>query len=176
MDIWVWALFFLFAAVLFAVLEVFVPSGGILAFLSAIAVIGSVILVFQSGFIFGGVYLFCLAVGVPAFLCYAIRFWPRTMVGRRILLHPEEDPALQPNAELSARKQLIGKRGVARSKMVLSGLIEVEGKQFNAVSEFESLEPGDIVVVVKVDGIGVTVRKTTPETIKTETETKSRDV
>ncbi len=42
--------------------------------------------------------------------------------------------------------------------MMLSGLIEVDGRRVNAVSETESMEPGDELIVVRVDGINVLVR------------------
>jgi hypothetical protein len=82
------------------------------------------------------------------------------MMGHRILLQPEEDPALQPNTELIALKQLIGKQGVARSKMMLSGQIEIDGKRINAISESEPIETGDAIIVTIVDGINILVRKT----------------
>ncbi|MDR0704250.1 MAG: hypothetical protein LBF88_04605 [Planctomycetaceae bacterium] len=139
MDFWFWALIFLGLSVFFAVLEVFITSGGILTFLSVTTLLTGIVLAFQCSPVWGGVYLFGVTVCIPVFLWFAFKIWPHTMMGRRILLQPEDDPALQPNTELLALKQLVGKQGMARSKMMLSGLIEIEGKRLNAISESESL-------------------------------------
>lgn len=170
MDPWVWTLICLALAFLFAFLEIFVTSGGILAFLSAVALIGSVVFAFLDNPVFGGSYMAGVIVGVPVLLWFAFKWWPHSPMGRRILLNPDDDPALAPNPELDALKKMIGKRGVAKSKMMLSGLIEVEGKRLNAISESETVEPGEEVVVVRVDGIGVLVRKA-PMPIVAATET-----
>lgn len=159
MDPWVWALICLGLAFLFAFLEIFITSGGILAFLSAVALFGSVVFAFLDSPIFGSSYLLGVVVGVPTLLWYAFRWWPGSPMGRRFLLNPEDDPALALDPELEALKTLVGRRGIARSKMMLSGLIEVEGRRLNAVSESEAVEPGEEIVVVRVDGVNVLVRK-----------------
>ena len=158
MDPWVWTLIFLLVALLFAVLEIFVPSGGVLIFMAVATLLGSVIFAFLSGPLFGSLYFFVIMIGVPVLLWYGLKWWPDTAVGRRILLNPEDDPALKPNVELENLKSLIGKHGIAKSKMMLSGLIEVEGRRLNALSESAIIETGDEVVVVSVDGINVIVR------------------
>ncbi|MDR0335720.1 MAG: hypothetical protein LBI18_01375 [Planctomycetaceae bacterium] len=170
MDFWFWALIFLGLSIFFGVLEIFVPSGGILAFLSATTLIAGILLAFQSSPLFGGFYMFGVAISLPIFLWFVFKILPHTIIGRRILLQPENDPALQPNMELVALKQLVGKQGVARSKMMLSGLIEVEGKRLNALSESEPLEPNDPIVVTSVDGINILVRKAADVRVNVTTE------
>jgi len=164
MDPWFWMIVFLGVAVCFAVMEVFIPSGGVLAFMAAAALLGSIVFAFLSGPLFGSLYFTAVTIGVPVFLYYAFQWWPNTAVGRRILLNPEEDPALQPNAELEHLKALAGKRGIAKSKMMLSGLIEVEGQRLNALSESAVVESGDEIIVVSVDGINVIVRPVAKKT------------
>jgi membrane-bound serine protease (ClpP class) len=159
MDFWFWALIFLGLSLFFTVLELFVPSGGILVFLSATTLLVSVVLAFQNSPWFGGLFMLGIAVSIPVFLWFIFKIWPNTRMGHRILLQPEEDPALQPNTELMALKQLIGKRGVALSKMMLSGQIEIDGKRLNAISESESIETGNTIIVTSVDGINILVRK-----------------
>ena len=169
MDSWVWTILFLAVAVCFAFAEIFVPSGGALAFMAVATLLVSVVFAFFSGPLFGTAYFAAVTVGVPVFLWYAFNWWPNTVIGRRILLNPEEDPALQPNVELERLKTLIGKRGIARSQMMLSGLIEVEGRRLNALSESVIIEQGSEIVVVSADGINVIVRPVTKKTVASDT-------
>ena len=158
MDSWLWTIVFLVAAICFAFAEIFVPAGGVLVFMAVVLLLGSVVFAFLSGPLFGTLYFVVVTVGVPIFLWHALQWWPNSTVGRRVLLNPEDDPALQPNDELERLKSLVGKHGIARSKMMLSGLIEIEGQRLNALSESAIVEIGDEIVVVSVDGINVIVR------------------
>lgn len=159
MDPWIWTLICFILALLLAFLELFVTSGGILAFLSAFAVIGSIAFAFLESTTFGTGYVIALMILIPLMLWYVSIWWPNSRMGRTIMLNPDEDPALQPDDEILALKELVGKTGIALSRMMLSGLIEIEGRRLNALSESETIERGEAVIVTKVDGIEVLVRK-----------------
>ena len=154
-----WTFLFLCSAFVVAVLEVFLPSGGIFAVLSLAFLITSIVFSFQSGVFFGSLYTFFVCLLVPVFIWAALRIWPHTWIGRRILLTPEDDPALSPDDEQLSLKQLIGKCGIAKSKMLLGGLIEIEGNRYNAVSDAEPIEWGEPVCVIRIEGRSVIVRK-----------------
>jgi membrane-bound ClpP family serine protease len=155
----VWTFLFLCLAFVVAVLEVFLPSGGLLAVLAIAFLVTSIVFSFQADVVFGSFYTLCVCLLVPIFLWAALRIWPNTWIGRRMLLTPEEDPALFPNEEQQTLKQLVGKHGMAKSKMLLGGLIEIEGKRYSAVSDAEPIEPGDVVNVLRIEGATIIVRK-----------------
>lgn len=159
MDPWIWTAICFVLALILAALELFVTSGGILALLSVFAVVGSILFAFFENTAFGTGYLIALMIMIPLFLWYVSIWWPSSRMGRTIMLNPDEDPALQPDDEILALKGLVGKTGLALSRMMLSGLIEIDGKRFNALSESETIDQGDQIVVTKVDGIEVLVRK-----------------
>ena len=154
-----WTFLFLCLAFVIALLEVFLPSGGIFAVLAIAFLVTSIVFSFQSGIVFGSFYTFFVCLLVPVFFWVALRIWPNTWIGRRILLAPEEDPALFPDEEQQILKQLVGKQGLAKSKMLLGGLIEIEGKRYSAVSDAEPIEPGDVVIVNRIEGTSIIVRK-----------------
>ena len=142
-----------------AVMEIFLPSGGLLAVLAIGLLIASIVLSFDTSLAFGCLYTFCVCLFIPIFLWAALRIWPNTWVGRQILLTPEEDPALVPDEQQDFLKQLVGKHGLAKSKMLLGGLIEIEGVQYSAVSDVETIESGEPVCVLRIEGASIIVRK-----------------
>jgi len=154
-----WTFLFLGLAFVVAIAEVFLPSGGIFAVLAVALLITSIVFAFQVDVVFGSLYTFFVCLLVPIFLWAALRTWPKTWIGQQILLTPEEDPALVPNEELQAIKQLVGKHGMAKSKMLLGGLIEIEDCRYSAVSDAEPIESGDPVCVVRIEGTSIIVRK-----------------
>jgi len=158
MDYWVWAILMLIAAVGLGFLELFIPSGGVLGVVAVLALLGSVVFAFMQGTVFGLGLLMVVVVGVPFLIWYMLEIWQATPIGRRILLDPAEDPALQPNEESERHKALLGKTGTAKSLMMPSGMIEIDGQRFDAVSAGMPIDPGTSVRVVQVDGINLTVR------------------
>ena len=154
-----WTSLFLCLAFVIAILEVFLPSGGIFGVLSVGLLITSIVFSFQVGIVFGSLYTFFVCLFVPVFLWYALRMWPKTWIGRQILLTPETDPALCPNENLLTLKQLVGKQGLAKSKMLLGGLIEIEGNRYSAVSDAEPIESGEPISIIRIEGTSIIVRK-----------------
>jgi membrane-bound serine protease (ClpP class) len=158
MDNWVWAILLLIGAVGLGFLELFIPSGGVLGILAILALLGSVVFAFMQGTVFGLVLLLAVVIGVPFLIWYMLQIWQATPIGRRLLLDPSEDPALQPNEELERHKALLGKTGTAKSLMMPSGMIEIDGERFDAVSSGMPIDSGTPIRVVQVDGINLTVR------------------
>jgi len=157
MDNWVWAILLLIAAVGLGFLELFIPSGGVLGIVAVLALLGSVVFAFLQGTVFGLGLLLVIVIGVPFLVWYMLQIWQSTPIGRRILLDPSEDPALQPNEVLEHHKSLLGKTGIAKSLMMPSGMIEIDGQRYDAVSAGMPIDPGTLVRVVQVDGINLTV-------------------
>ena len=162
-----WTFLFLGLALIVAVLEVFLPTGGILAGLAIALLVTSIVFSFQSGITFGSIYTFIVCLLVPVFLWAALRLWPQTWIGRQILLTPEDDPALVPDEEQQMLKQLVGKHGMAKSKMLLGGHIEVEGDRYSAVSDAEPIDVGDPICVIRIEGTSIIVRKLNLSEIRT---------
>ena len=158
MDNWVWAILLLVGAVGVIFLELFVPSGGVLAAVAVLALLGSLVFAFMQGMVFGLGMLLVVVIGLPFLIWYMLTIWQSTPIGRRILLDPSEDPALQPNEVLERHKTLLGKTGMAKSLMMPSGIIEIDGERFDAVSAGMPIDPGMKIRVVHVDGINLTVR------------------
>ncbi len=159
MDPWIWAVLLLAAGTGLAVLEMFFPSAGMLGFLSAVAVLAAIVIGFQQGPITGLLILVGALVGLPTVVVLGFKYWPKTAMGRRILLSaPTSEDVLPDDPEKDRLKELVGRTGRAKSKMLLSGVVVVDGRTADAVSESMPIEPGQSVRVVGVRGHGLVVR------------------
>lgn len=140
------------------VLELFVPSGGVLAIVSAAAIVGSIVAaLMHEDRTIGMSFAVAEVIAVVGGLALIVRWWPQSSIGRRIAPElPREDEILPDNESL---KQLVGKVGYAKSMMLPSGAVVVEGRTVNAVSEGMAIEAGEAVKVVEVRGNRVVVRK-----------------
>jgi membrane-bound ClpP family serine protease len=146
-------------------LEVFVPSGGVIGVLAVLSVMGSVVMAFTSGPATGMTFLLLALVALPGAFSFAIKIWPETPLGRRILIRiPTSQEVLPDSPHRRSLQELIGKVGRAKSLMLPSGAAEIAGHTVDAVSEGVTIEPGTLVRVVEVRGTRVVVRPAGQET------------
>ena len=161
MDFLVWAAILLCIGLALAMLEVFVPSGGLIGFLSMLAMLGAIVLAFRHGPWSGIGFLGLAVFGVPAGLMLALQWWPKTPMGRRILLPlPSSEEVLPDSDKRRSLKNLVGKIGKAKSLMLPSGAVDIDGGTVDALSEGMAIEAGQWVKVVEVRGTRVVVRPT----------------
>ncbi|MEX0820490.1 MAG: NfeD family protein [Pirellulaceae bacterium] len=157
-----WSICLLIAAVALIALELFIPSGGLLGFLSAIAVLAAIIVGFTAGPRTGLLVIVLTLVIIPCVLASAVRWWPQTPIGRLILIARPEDPddVLPETEEYRGLKSLIGKVGKSKSKMLPSGAIVIEGRTYDAVSEGMAIDAGVPVKIIAVRTNRIVVRPT----------------
>jgi membrane-bound ClpP family serine protease len=150
-----WAIILMVLGCGLLVLEVFVPSGGVLSFLAFAAVIGSMVMAFQENTTTGLSFMAMAVIAVPIVVGLAFKIWPRTPMGRAILGEPpnEEETRLD-----DPRRRFVGRVGVAQSLMLPSGAILIDGELVDAVSQGVAIDPGQPVYVVEVKANRVMVR------------------
>ncbi len=165
MDPLFWPAILLLVGLLLVVGEVFVPTGGLLGFLAVTAVLSSVLMAFFSrGLETGLVFLSITAAAVPITLALAFRWWPKTPMGRRLLLEVRHgDEALPDSPMRRTLRDLVGKVGTASTVMLPSGGVTIGGLSIDAVSEGMAIEAGQRVRVVDVRGNRVVVRPVVDE-------------
>lgn len=160
MDPLAWSALLLLLGLLLVMVEVFIPSGGVLGFLSITSLVAGVILAFyHRGAEVGFLFLTVTAVALPVTLMMAFRWWPKTPMGRRILLDvPKSEEVLPDSPERRWLRQMVGRVGVAKSLMLPSGAIEVDGHTIDALTEGTPIEAGQRVRVIAVRGNRALVR------------------
>ncbi len=168
-----WAILLLVLGCVLVVTEVFIPSGGIISILAAVAFITSILIASwegpttgpATGFIFAAITV----LAVPSLVAIAFKYWPKTRMGKAFLGElPREDEVVPEDP----RRALIGRIGVARSKMLPSGAVEIDGQMIDAMSQGQAIEPGTYVVVVEVRANRVVVRPAAKDQRPTHQEPK----
>ncbi|MEZ6094259.1 MAG: NfeD family protein [Pirellulaceae bacterium] len=164
MDPFYWAYILLGVGLLIVVVELFVPSAGILGVLASVFLISSVIVGFVDSMQTGAIVLLILLVSLPLMFLALVKIWPYTPLGRRILAKPATRDEIMPRDEYTEHIQhLVGKVGRAKTKMLPSGIVIIDDRQHDAVSDGFAIEPGDPVKVVAVKFNRIYIQPYNPE-------------
>lgn len=158
----VWAVVLLAVAIGIVALEMFIPSGGLLGVMAAVAMISSIVVIFKYyGVAAGSLYLLFNALLAPIVIVLALKWWPHTPIGRKMLnLAPGDNDHITSTPTYDEYKELLGKHGVAETKMLPSGIVKIDGQRFDAVGQGVAIDPGQNVEVVAVEGNRIIVRPT----------------
>lgn len=160
MDPLAWSVLLLLLGLVLLFLEVFVPSGGVLGFISVSLVAVAIGLAFyHRGLEIGLLFLVLAAVSIPSVLMLAFRWWPLTPMGKRLLLDvPTAKDVLPDSPQRRKLRELVGRIGEAKTLMLPSGAVLVDGMTVDAVSEGMPIEAGQRVKIIDVHGNRVLVR------------------
>ena len=161
--LWVVSLLLLGLGVM--VLEVFVPSGGILGFVSIAALVAAVATAFlEQGATAGMAALAVVVLAVPAVLAVAFRWFPETPLGRRVLPPAPEAADVLPDPERRRHvRELVGHSGRTVSELLPWGRVEIDGETVEAMSEGGPVEAGVAIEAVGVQGTSLVVRLVEPD-------------
>ena len=100
-----WPAFLVVVGLAVVLLELMIPSGGILSAIAGIAMLASIVLAFiEGGAVLGTIFMGITAVLVPAIMLLFIRIWPRTPMGKRVLINPPPAEDLVPKEVQSLRQ------------------------------------------------------------------------
>ncbi|HWB20865.1 MAG TPA: NfeD family protein [Phycisphaerales bacterium] len=156
------------AIVLFAI-ELFVPSGGLIAIVAGIAVVSSIVEFFQYDTTWGLVALGAYLVAGPMLFAFGFRVWLHSPLAKRVILGgPEldEDDEEGPVPPSSGRSEsvrmalagLVGAQGVAVTALRPVGTVKINGERVDALAEAGIIDSGTPVVVTEVVDRQIKVR------------------
>ena len=161
-----YAIILLLVGVALIIMEMFLPSAGILGALAIGAIIGSLVLAFKEGEGVGLVFLGVTVIIVPILLVLGLKIFPKTPIGRRIILPPANEPASvrgRAGVSMEDYSTLVGKSGRTVTPLRPSGIAEIEGERYSVVSEGELIEDNTEVLVVEIQGNSIVVERKTGE-------------
>jgi membrane protein implicated in regulation of membrane protease activity len=146
-----WLIFLLVAAALLLLAEFLLPAHGSLGAFGVLCLLAAVGLCYRINPWAAVALLLALVAVMPFAWSAAVRIWPRTPVGRRVLLPPV------PDEEHPLEFQL-GQVGVAISELRPMGECELGGQRVAARADAGIIAAGTRVIVVSADGRTAAVR------------------
>ena len=161
MDSFYWSISLICIGMFVVLLELFVPSAGLLGVLAAVCLVAGIVIGFSTSVMTGVILLIMTMVIVPVMLGFMIKVWPSTPIGRRILIRPADSPddVLPDSQYLNEIHEAVGQLGFAKTKMLPSGTVMVNGIKFDALSDGLPIDEGDAIKVVAVKGNRILVER-----------------
>lgn len=171
---WEYAIILFVLGVLLVILELFVPSFGLLSVGAIICFAASVYGVYDPRRPAAAIAMAILAPVVALSVLYlGLKYVPRTSWGRGLVLRPPEDQEVQaaptvsetaylPPTGATAEAQLaplVGKEGIAHTELRPAGVAIIDGRRVDVVSDGTFIPQGARVRVVAVQGNRVVVRR-----------------
>lgn len=158
-----WGIVLLAASLALLLIEVFVPSMGLISIVGVVLAIVGLVLLFNHDTTTGVIGLLAMLVLGPLVLMFGLKVFPHTPVGRAILYGGKteeqlEAEAQQKQAEADQRLALVGMEGEALTVLRPVGVVRIAGQRYDALSELGMIPAGTKVRVTAVDGTQVKVR------------------
>ncbi|TWU46017.1 hypothetical protein Q31b_11950 [Novipirellula aureliae] len=162
-----YALLAVFYALL--VLEFMIPSGGLVGIAAVVIVVAALAVAFTHSTTAGVTLLMLVAATTPLVFIGVIHVWPHTPIGRRILNRRPgqtyDGRSQRKLADGTPLDELVNQRGVAKTNMLPSGLILIDSRRVDAVSEGMAIDAGTQIVVTKIEAGKIHVRPLSVEEI-----------
>ncbi|MFN0012353.1 MAG: NfeD family protein [Phycisphaerales bacterium] len=160
-----WGLALLGLALLLTIIEVFVPTAGVLAVTALVVAISAVVCLFRYSAAWGMIGSLIVIVGGPAAFVIGLRIMPNTPLGRKLVLNTPradgssgDDGSPAPAAAANALAALVGKQGTVASDLRPIGSVTIDGRRYDAISESGMVRAGTAVRVWSVEGSELRVR------------------
>jgi membrane-bound ClpP family serine protease len=161
----VWGIGLVTAAFMLFILELLIPSGGIIGLAALVVALAGVAAFFFESPTMGFGALLGLIILAPLAFNFAIKIMPNTPIGRRLILgseDAEEAEAKRQQDQTSRREReqaLVGVEGKAANDLRPVGTAIIEGTRVEVLSEEGVIEAGARVRVTRVEGNQVRVRR-----------------
>ena len=159
MNWWlIFAVFLYFLAGFLLVVEVFVPSGGLISLCSAGCLAGGIYIFFGTSIAVGWVGVGVAVVMIPTVLIVTYRLFPKTSFGKSVTLTPSQRDRGDAIADTKELEKMIGCKGVVVATLRPVGKCEFSGRRIECVAESGYIDKGSEVCVIKVESTQLTVR------------------
>lgn len=166
-----WAFILVGVTLVLLLLELFVPSGGLVGILAGVTAIASVVAFFKYDTTWGVVAMLAYVLLGPIVVTYGFKLWLHSPLAKRMILggtdpeiaEAEDDVSpMSPEHAKQERhaqlRQLIGAHGQTITQLRPVGTIRINGRRLDAMAETGVIDAGTDVVVVEVYDNQIKVR------------------
>jgi membrane-bound serine protease (ClpP class) len=161
MDWWLaFAVFLYLAAGILLIIEVFVPSGGLISACAFACLAGGIVIFFRHSTTTGWVGIVIAIIMIPSVLVVAYKIFPHTKFGKSVTLTPPKRERGDAIADTNRLKEMLSAVGVVTTPLRPVGMCDFSGQRVECVAESGYVEKGKKVKVIRVQGTQLTVRVT----------------
>jgi len=153
-----WTFGLLALGLVLILVEVFIPSMGILGTLAAISIVSGGVLAYTSdpNGIFVG-YVITSIVFIPLMIFTGLKILPKTPIGRSIMLTGFSFNSAEAQATESGLEELVGMSGETYTYLRPAGIALINDRRLDVVTQGEMVDKGRPVRVIKVEGNRIVV-------------------
>jgi membrane-bound ClpP family serine protease len=156
-----WPIILVACGLLLLIVEVFIPSGGLIGLLAAGLMAVGVWKAFLISTATGLKFLAVLLGLLPLTLAFMVYLWPRTPMAKWAFLKAPSPEEIEPEQRGARLDLLIGQFGRAVTPLRPSGLVDFDGRRLDGLSEEGLIPAGTLVRAVRVRGGELVVRTAT---------------
>lgn len=158
------AILLLIVCLCLLVAEVVIPSGGMILVTAGVCLVASVWFAWKAWYpdypVAWWSYIAAVVIAIPSVVGGVLYVFPRTTMGKRILLDAPSLEEVTPHAAETERlQQLVGERGQAVTLLNPGGMVMVAGERHHCEGQGMMIEPREEVEVVGVSGNRLIVRR-----------------
>jgi membrane-bound serine protease (ClpP class) len=143
---------------LLLVLELFVPSGGVLGVLSLVALAVGVTFTFRYSVQVGTITLVAVFVAVPIVVCVLLPYWTRSPIGKQLVMETPDAASGAAVSTAATLEKLRGRVGKTLSSLRPAGVVDFEGQRVDALTEGMMVDAAQWVKCVDIKAGKVIVR------------------
>lgn len=162
----IWGAGLLAGSLLLLFVEVFIPSGGLIALVAGAAAIAGIWQLFLYDTIWGVIGILGVLIMAPVVISFGLKVLPSTPIGRKMFFGDSSPEAAdrkraEESAAVDSIHALVGMEGEAVTDLRPVGVVRLDGRRFDALAEGAFIDAGTPVRVTVVDGVQVKVRPVT---------------
>lgn len=147
-----WAFLLLGIGLVIVMLEVFIPSGGLLGIGAAAAIVSGAVVAWKSDSGIFTTYVALTFVLLPVTLGIGLKLFPKTPIGQKMTLAGSTFDPSEATAGGGQFASLLDRTGVTHTALRPAGKALIDGRIVDVVARGELIERGRPIKVVRVEG------------------------
>jgi membrane-bound ClpP family serine protease len=158
MSVLFWPSLFLALGLLLLIVEVFIPSGGLIGICSIACLLLCLWYAFSQSPMMGAIFMLVDLVALPLTAMGAFSLWSRSPLGRKFFLQPPAPDEIDVSHADHHLGHLVDQVGRALTPLRPCGHIEIDGRRVDGLAEEGFLPAGSLVRVLRVRSGQLVVR------------------